>query len=61
MEQPQGLHGRERCSFLRVVQAEGERKLEIWICYEVGKPESYLANCRVFIIGLGPVLVDSYP
>jgi hypothetical protein len=38
--QPEGLHGRERCSFLWVVQAEGERELEIQICCEVGKPES---------------------
>jgi hypothetical protein len=59
MEQPQGLHGRERCSFLGVVQAEGEREMEIRICCEVGKPESYLANCCVFRLGLGPVLVDS--
>jgi len=29
MEKPQGLHGRERCSFLGVVQAEEEREMEI--------------------------------
>jgi hypothetical protein len=40
MGQPEGLHGRERCSFLWVVQAEGERELEIQICCVVGKPES---------------------
>jgi hypothetical protein len=31
MEQPQGIHGKERCSFLGVVQAEGEREMEIRI------------------------------
>jgi hypothetical protein len=36
MEQPQGLHGRERCSFLGVVQAEGERELEIRIVVRLG-------------------------
>jgi hypothetical protein len=36
MEQPQGLHGRERCSFLGVVQAEGERELEIRIAMRLG-------------------------
>jgi hypothetical protein len=59
MEQTQGLNGRERCSFLGVVQDEGERDLEIRIFFKVGKPESYLANCCVFRLGLGPVLVDS--
>ena len=59
MEQREGLYGRERCSFLWVVQAEGERELEIRIYCVVGKPESYLANCCVFRLGLGPILVDS--
>jgi hypothetical protein len=40
MEQPQGFHGRERCSFLWVVKVEGERELEVQIFYVVGKPES---------------------
>jgi len=31
MEQPEGLHGRERGSFLWVVQANGEREMEIRI------------------------------
>ena len=35
--------------------------MEIRICCEVGKPKIYLANCCVFRLGLGPVLVDSYP
>ena len=59
MEQPRGLHGKERCSFLGVVQGEGEREMEIRIFYEVGKPKSYLSNCCVFRLGLGPVLMDS--
>jgi hypothetical protein len=37
MEWPQGLHGRERCSFLGVVQAEGEREIEIRIVVRLGK------------------------
>ena len=36
MEQPQGLHGKERCSFLRVVQVEGGRELEIRIVVRLG-------------------------
>jgi hypothetical protein len=40
MEQLEGLHGIERCSFLWVVQAEGERDLEIKICCVIGKPKS---------------------
>jgi hypothetical protein len=40
MEQPEGLHGRERCSFLWVVQDDGEREMEFWTCCEVGKPKS---------------------
>jgi hypothetical protein len=36
MEQPQGLHGRERCSFLGVVQAERERELGIRIVVRLG-------------------------
>jgi hypothetical protein len=59
MEQLQGLHGIEKCSFLGVVQTEGGREMEIRIRCEVGKPESYLANYYVFILGLGPILVDS--
>jgi hypothetical protein len=43
------------------VQAEGERELEIRICCEVGKPERYLSNYYVFRLGLGPIVVDSYP
>jgi hypothetical protein len=38
MEQPEGMHGRERGSFLWVMQAEGEREMEIRICCVVGKP-----------------------
>jgi hypothetical protein len=30
--QLEGLHGRERCSFLWVVQAKGERELQIQVC-----------------------------
>jgi hypothetical protein len=59
MEQPQGLHGKERCSFHGVGQAEGEREMEIRNAVRLGKPESYLANYCVFILGLGLVLVDS--
>jgi hypothetical protein len=44
MEQPQGLHRIERCSFLWVVQDEGERELEIRICCVGGKPERWLSN-----------------
>jgi hypothetical protein len=36
MEQSQGLHGRERCSFLGVVHAEGETELEIRIVVRLG-------------------------
>jgi hypothetical protein len=36
MEQPEGLHGTERGSFLWVVQAERERELEIRIFVELG-------------------------
>jgi hypothetical protein len=59
MEQPEGLHGRERGSFLWVVQDEGEREMEIRIVVWLGKPESLLANWCVFRFGLGPILVDS--
>jgi hypothetical protein len=59
MEQPQGLHGRERCSFLGVVKAKREREIEIRICCEVGKLESYLANYCVFRLGIAPILMDS--
>jgi hypothetical protein len=37
MEKPQGLHGKERCSFLGVVQAKGERELEIRIVVRLRK------------------------
>jgi hypothetical protein len=37
MEQPQGLHGRERCSFLGVVKAKREREIEIRISRLRGK------------------------
>ena len=36
MEQPQGLHGRESCSFLGVLQDEGEREMEISIVVRLG-------------------------
>jgi len=39
MEQPGGLHGIEMCSFLWVVQAEGEREMEIRIDVWLGKLE----------------------
>jgi hypothetical protein len=38
MEQPEGLHGRERGSFIWVVRDERERMLEIRIFYVVRKP-----------------------
>jgi hypothetical protein len=40
MEHPEGMHGREMCSFLWVVQAKGVREIEIRICCALGKLES---------------------
>jgi hypothetical protein len=48
MEQLEGLHGRERGSFLWVVMDEGERELEITIDVWLGKLERLLVNCCVF-------------
>jgi hypothetical protein len=48
MEQPEGLHCRERGSFLWVVQDEGEESWKIRIVVWLGKPESLIANCCVF-------------
>ena len=40
MEQPEGLHGRERGSFLWVVQDEAKREMEIRIVVELGNLRS---------------------
>jgi hypothetical protein len=40
MEKPKGLDGRERGSFIWVVQDEGEGELEIRIVVWMGKLES---------------------
>jgi hypothetical protein len=59
VEQPEGLHCRERGSFLWVVQAEGEESGKLGLLCGWENCESLIAGCVCFRVGLGPILVDS--